>query len=178
MPRTITHELKLQNAREPLVTFLNHSDSLAEKRGPILVQLPPSLQFEASVITGFLDLVRASYTGPLVCEPRHATWFLPDVTSLLDKYHVSRVVADPPPVPEATLPASWPRLTYFRLHGSPRMYWSRYDASAIATLAATIRSIRTAEEVWCVFDNTASGAAIDNASELRERVTAFADAHR
>ena len=34
------------------------------------------------------------------------------------------------------------------------------------------RSIPTAEEVWCVFDNTASGAAIENAWELRERVTA------
>ena len=178
MPRTITHELKLRNAREPLVAFLTHTDSLAEKRGPILIQLPPSLQFDASVISRFLDLVRASYTGSLVCEPRHATWFVPDVTTLLNKYQVSRVVADPQPVPEATLSARWPRLTYFRLHGSPRMYWSRYDASAIATLAATIRSILAAEELWCVFDNTASGAAIDNASQLWDRLTAFADAHR
>jgi uncharacterized protein YecE (DUF72 family) len=28
-----------------------------------------------------------------------------------------------------------------------------------------------AAQVWCVFDNTASGAAIDNACELRERLT-------
>ena len=62
-------------------------------------------------------------------------------------------------------------VAYFRLHGSPRKYWSRYDENYIATLAATVRSIATAEEVWCVFDNTASGAAIENAWELRERVT-------
>ena len=30
-------------------------------------------------------------------------------------------------------------------------------------IAATVRSAATGEEVWCVFDNTASGAAIENA---------------
>jgi uncharacterized protein YecE (DUF72 family) len=33
-----------------------------------------------------------------------------------------------------------------------------------------VRSVATAEEVWCVFDNTASGGAIENAWELRERL--------
>ena len=64
MPRTITHELKLQDARAPFVTFLDQTDGLAEKRGPILVQLPPSLSFDASVVTRFLDVVRKVYNGP------------------------------------------------------------------------------------------------------------------
>ena len=170
MPRTITHDLKLQGTREPFVTFLAQTDGLAEKRGPILVQLPPSLSFDAPVVTPFLDVVRQVYNGPLVCEPRHATWFTAAVASLLNCYGVSRVAADPPPVPEATVPAGWPRVAYFRLHGSPRKYWSRYDESNIATLVTTVRGISTAKEVWCVFDNTASGAAIENAWELRERL--------
>ena len=37
-------------------------------------------------------------------------------------------------------------------------------------LAANIGSMSTAEQVWCVFDNTASGAAIENAWELRQRL--------
>ena len=163
-------KLKLQDARAPFVTFIDQTDGLAEKRGPILVQLPPSLSFDASVVTPFLDVVRKVYNGPMVCEPRHATWFSSAVASLLDRYNISRVAADPPPVPEATIPAGWPRLAYFRLHGSPRKYWSRYGEDGIATLAATVRSAATAEEVWCVFDNTASGAAIENAWELRERL--------
>ena len=170
MPRTITHELKLEDARDPFVTFLAQTDGLAEKRGPILVQLPPSLSFDASVVTRFLDVVRTMYKGALVCEPRHATWFSPAVASLLDRYEVSRVAADPPPVPEASALAGSPHVAYFRLHGSPRKYWSRYDEDAIATLAMTVRSLATAAEAWCVFDNTASGAAIENAWELRERL--------
>jgi uncharacterized protein YecE (DUF72 family) len=171
MPRTITHELKLQNAQEPFATFLAQTDGLAEKRGPLLVQLPPSLSFDASVATRFLDLVRNVYNGSMVCEPRHATWFSPTAASLLDRYRISRVAADPPPVPAATGPAGWPDVAYFRLHGAPRTYWSRYDENDIATLAATVRRISTAEEVWCVFDNTASGAAIENAWELHQRLT-------
>jgi uncharacterized protein YecE (DUF72 family) len=170
MPRTITHDLKLQEARVPFVMFMDQTDGLAEKRGPILVQLPPSLPFDASVVTPFLDVVRQVYKGPMVCEPRHPTWFSSPVTSLLDGYGISRVAADPPPVPEAAVPAGWPGVAYFRLHGSPRKYWSRYDDDAIATLAATVRNVATAEEVWCVFDNTASGAAIENAWQLRERL--------
>ena len=170
IPRTITHELKLRDTREPFVTFLAQTDGLADKRGPLLLQLPPSLSFDHSLITAFLEMVRGVYDGPMVCEPRHATWFSPLVASLLERFRISRVAADPPPVPEASSPAGWARVTYFRLHGSPRTYWSRYDEDAITTLAATIGRMSTVEQAWCVFDNTAAGAALENAWELRERL--------
>lgn len=173
MPRTITHELKLRSVREPLVAFLAQTDGLAQKRGPVLVQLPPSLAFDEQVVPGFLTLLREMYAGTIVCEPRHATWFTPAVDALLDSYRVSRVAADPAPVPVAAVPASWPRVAYYRLHGSPRTYWSRYDEDFIATLARNALNLPAAEEVWCVFDNTASGSAIENARELREHLSDY-----
>ncbi len=171
IPSAISHELKLRDAQDPFATFLAQTEGLAGKRGPLLLQLPPSLSFDGSVVSAFLDMVRRIYEGPLVCEPRHATWFSARVTSLLEHYAISRVMADPSPVPDASAPAGPRDVVYFRLHGSPRMYWSRYDEGAITTLAATIGSMSPAEHVWCVFDNTASGAAIENACELRERLT-------
>jgi uncharacterized protein YecE (DUF72 family) len=171
VPRTITHELKLHAVREPFAAFLAQTDGLAEKRGPLLVQLPPSLAFDAAVVTSFLQTVRECYEGPLVCEPRHVTWFSSVVVSLLTRYRVSRVAADPLPAAGALTPDGWPHLAYFRLHGSPRIYWSRYDAPFLATLAGTIRDLSTVERVWCVFDNTASGAAIENACELEQRLS-------
>ena len=171
VPRTITHELTLEDAREPFLAFLTQTDGLAEKRGPLLVQLPPSLAYDASVATGFIKMVRTAYGGPLVWEPRHPTWFSARVASLLRRYRISRVAADPPPVPAAMSPAGSPGVAYFRLHGSPHTYWSRYDQRALAALAATVDALADAAEVWCVFDNTASGAAVENACELRERMT-------
>jgi uncharacterized protein YecE (DUF72 family) len=84
---------------------------------------------------------------------------------MLTGYRVARVAADPPPVPGADAPGAWPDLVYFRLHGSPRKYWSRYAGPYIQALARTLRD-SPAREAWCIFDNTASGAAIENAWEL------------
>lgn len=172
IPKAITHELTLQGARDPFVSFLTQTDGLGEKRGPLLVQVPPSLSFDVAVVNRFFQMVRRLYDGPLVCEPRHASWFTSAVTALLTRYEVSRVAADPPPVPDGAVPAGWPGLAYFRLHGSPRRYWSRYGARDIAALADTLRRAAAAATVWCVFDNTASGAAIENAWELRAHLLA------
>jgi uncharacterized protein YecE (DUF72 family) len=167
VPRAITHDLALRRARVPFVDFLDQTAGLGEKRGPLLVQLPPSLFYEERVVSRFFDVVRAAYDGPLVCEPRHPTWFTEGATSSLDHYRVSRVAADPAVVPAAGVPGARSDLVYFRFHGSPRTYWSRYGADDVANLAATIRDLPSPTVVWCVFDNTAAGAALENACELR-----------
>ena len=167
--KTITHELKLQDTREALVAFLGETEGLAEKRGPLLVQLPPSLAFHQRVVARFFDLMRKLYAGAVVCEPRHATWFSRDVASLLERYRIARVAADPAPVPAAAAPAGWSGLVYFRLHGSPRKYWSSYDDAYLTALAASTSRIASVADVWCIFDNTASGAAVRNALDVYER---------
>lgn len=168
LPKLITHELRLQRGRAPLVQFLEESAGLGPKRGPLLVQLPPSFAFDARVAGRFFALVRSLYAGPLVCEPRHATW-LGAGEALLARYHVARVGADPEPAPGAGAPGGWPGLIYLRLHGSPRKYWSSYTGSALDAAAGTLREASC--DAWCVFDNTASGAAFDNALQLESLMT-------
>ena len=63
-------------------------------------------------------------------------------------------------------PGGWPGLVYYRLHGSPRTYWSSYDALRLGACADALRRVPPGAEAWCVFDNTASGAALQNAVEL------------
>ena len=50
------------------------------------------------------------------------------------------------------------------------MYWSSYDASYLSRLATVIRQLAQSADVWCVFDNTASGAAFENAWELQRLI--------
>jgi uncharacterized protein YecE (DUF72 family) len=58
-------------------------------------------------------------------------------------------------------------VVYYRLHGSPRMYYSSYERAYLVNLAAHLDAARRqADAVWCIFDNTASGAAAANALEL------------
>lgn len=160
LPRLITHDQKLRRARLPLERFLQESAGLGTKRGPLLVQLPPSLSFDARVAARFFDVLRERYVGSVVCEPRHQTWFSAAADALLVQYRVARVAADPPTAPGAELPGGWNGIVYFRLHGSPRKYWSRYSTEYIEALARALRVATASAEAWCVFDNTASGAAL------------------
>ena len=171
VPKTITHDQKLRRGRVPLSRFLEQVAGLGPRCGPLLVQLPPSLAFEARVARTFLDLVRAQYAGAVVCEPRHPTWFDERVDALLARYAIARAAADPSPAPGGELPGGCDGIAYFRLHGSPRKYWSRYDAPYVMSLAEELKRRSKAAEVWCTFDNTASGAAIENAWELSQRVS-------
>jgi uncharacterized protein YecE (DUF72 family) len=101
VPRVITHEQKLRRARAPLERFLTETAGLDARRGPLLVQLPPSLAFEGRVVGTFFRLVRSCYDGPVVCEPRHPSWFAAKATRVLSRFAIARVVADPAPVPHA-----------------------------------------------------------------------------
>jgi uncharacterized protein YecE (DUF72 family) len=170
IPRTITHDQELRATRSLLRRFLEESAGLGRKRGPVLVQLPPSLAFDRRVAARFFGLLRAHFDGIVVCEPRHPSWFAPAADALLVRHEVARVAADPPPAPSADLPGGWGGLTYYRLHGSPRKYWSPYDAGALDRLADALRRVPSRVDVWCVFDNTASGAALENAYELARLV--------
>lgn len=169
VPRVITHELALRRARAPLDRFLAESAGLQEKRGPLLVQLPGSHVFEARVTGRFFELLRSRYDGAVVCEPRHASWLAAAADALLARYQVARVAADPARSPGLDRPGGWPGLVYYRLHGSPRMYWSRYDGAFLDAVAASLRSIPPPGDAWCIFDNTAGGAAMENARELQRR---------
>lgn len=166
LPRTITHDLRLRRSRSPLETFLAECSGLGEQRGPLLVQLPPSLAFERRAVAAFFRTLRQCFTGQVVCEPRHASWVSPAADGLLVEHRVARVAADPAHAPGLERPGGWDGLLYIRLHGSPRTYWSPYEPDRLADYARMLRE-SAATERWCIFDNTASGAAFANALDLR-----------
>lgn len=165
-PKTITHENKLKGVSELLPPFLRQITVLKDKLGPILFQLPPSLVFNSDIARQFLTVFREEYQGLAVWEPRHRSWFGDEAHHLLKEFQIARVAADPACVPAAAQPGGYGSLVYFRLHGSPRRYYSSYEDGALELLAAELSRFAAKAEVWCVFDNTASGAAIANALGL------------
>jgi len=167
LPKAITHEARLQEYGPLLARFAEEIAGLGEKRGPVLVQLPPSLPFDEKPAGRFMAEVREMLGGAIVLEPRHPSWFTHEVEALLVRHRVARVAADPAPVPEAAYTGGWPGLAYFRLHGSPRIYWSSYDTETLERWAARIRSA-DADESWVIFDNTASGAATADALAFKK----------
>lgn len=179
LPRAITHERRLVGPEPLLDPFLAEAGALGPALGCVLVQLPPSLAFTPAIAGAFLDAMRERYDGAVAVEPRHASWFTSEAGALLVAHRVARVAADPARVPEAAVPGGWPGTVYYRLHGSPRTYYSAYDTTYLDTLATRLRAgyLRAAgaAPTWCIFDNTAAGAAAGNALALVERLGAGSD---
>ena len=164
-PQEITHERRLIDTHDALDAFLAQTDGLGGKRGPLLFQLPPTLTFEAATARTFFMMLRERYRESVVCEPRHPTWFTPDAEDLLAGFDVSRVAADPAIVPAAAEPSGHDEIAYVRLHGAPRVYYSNYADGQIGGYARQIARMAQSS-VWCIFDNTAEGAATGNAGAL------------
>jgi uncharacterized protein YecE (DUF72 family) len=166
LPRTITHDQALRGVKPLVREFFSDVAELGDRLGPVLIQLPPSLAFDQRSAVALFRALREHHDGGLALEPRHESWFTAAVGALLARERVARVAADPPRVPGADAPAGDPALLYFRLHGSPVMYRSAYGAARIAELAARLRDVPSSARVWCIFDNTASGAAAGDALAL------------
>jgi uncharacterized protein YecE (DUF72 family) len=168
LPRQITHLNRLRDSAEAILQFRAEVQGLGPKLGAILVQLPPSLAFEPKVFDKFVKLL-GDDLGPIVVEPRHITWFTDEVGSMLEERKVGRAAADPAVASAASQPRIASDIAYYRWHGTPRMYYSHYDESSIALLARQITATSASAEAWCIFDNTAEGAATSDALSLQEQ---------
>ena len=165
LPRTITQDSRLQDYGDLLDRFLAEASGLGDKLGVLLVQLPPKLVYDEAVAMAFFQRPRPRRI-PVACEPRHPSWFTPQADDTLRQLGVARVAADPPRAPSDGEPGGNRGFAYWRLHGSPRIYYSDYGEEALARLAGRLQ-----ENDWCIFDNTAAYHALGNALRLRELTT-------
>jgi len=162
MPRSVTHESHLKRCAAEVARFYEDIAALQPKLAAVLVQLPPSLEFNGRAVRTFFSSVPRLRGTKVVCEPRHSSWFTSAVDRTLRDAGVSRVAADPARCPGAEIPGAARRFAYFRWHGAPHLYYSKYSEARLAAFVATVRATK-ASEVWCVFDNTARHAAWDDA---------------
>lgn len=168
LPRTITHDARLRGAGDLLSAFAEQVAGLGSRLGGVLVQLPPSLVFDARTANAFFAALRRRLDAAVACEPRHASWFEPRVDALWTRYGIARVAADPPRPPESEQPGGAGRWQYWRWHGSPRIYYSAYGESRLAPLAATlVATARRRQPAWCIFDNTVHAHAVEDALILQ-----------
>lgn len=171
LPRTITHDQRLAGSGRLLDGFLAELEPLGAKLGCLLAQLPPSLAFDARRARAFFTALRKRFDGDVALEPRHASWFGSRAESLLAEFAVARVAADPPRAEQDGAPGGSQRLAYFRLHGSPRIYYSSYEGDVLDSLGTQLRELRRRRiPAWCMFDNTTLGAATGNALAMLERL--------
>lgn len=165
MPKSIIHENRLQHCEPLLDLFLAQCGELGSSLGCLLIQLPPSLSYEPKIADDFLAAIRARYSGYLVIEPRHESWV--NAQALLIDHQVAQAGVDPSRISNDSVPNGWAGLRYWRLHGSPKIYYSAYQQDWLEQLALTVQSeTENGIPTWCIFDNTARDAALGNALDF------------
>ena len=77
---------------EPVAAFLNVVESVDERRGPLLFQLPPNFKKDVPRLRGLLALLPAGCRP--VLEFRHASWFDAEVFGLLRDHGAALCIAE------------------------------------------------------------------------------------
>lgn len=171
VPKAITHVNRLGDVGELTSKFMEEAKGLGDKLAALLVQFPPTYELNVDQAKAFFNDVRVQYEGDIFVEPRHRSWFSPAATKMMYELKLGRVAADPPVVPAAAEPGGVTGHVYFRLHGSPQVYFSSYTSSYLDGLAFRLRMhLRAGDTVWCIFDNTIQGHAAVNALTVLRKI--------
>jgi uncharacterized protein YecE (DUF72 family) len=195
--RFITHNLKLRNADTAMGNFFASGIlGLGRLTGPFLWQLPDSYKFDPERLDGFMRaLPRTAQAAEQIAarhderlrrgalteaaanvryrhafEVRHPSYFCEEFYALLTKHRCGFVIADSAGRWEmANLVTT--RFVYARLHGSTRLYTSRYtDAELDEWAARIVQWLGEGRDVYVYFDNDAHGHAPHDAARLKDRL--------
>lgn len=165
--RYLTHIKRLREPAEPVARLLDRAVGLGEKLGPVLLQLPPTLKADRSLLADCLD--RFADTAPgvrIAVEPRNPSWWRDDIRGLLTDAGAALCWADrgSRPITPLWRTAKW---GYLRLHEGRAAPWPRYGRRALATWVGRVADRwDDAEDVFVYFNNDPGGAALVDAANL------------
>jgi uncharacterized protein YecE (DUF72 family) len=166
--RYLTHLKKLKEVQESALTFLKRAETLGDKLGPILFQLPPRWHVNRERLAAFLQGLPAGFRYTF--EFRDRTWLNPDIYALLADFGCALCIYDlKGQLSPKEVTADF---VYVRLHGPhEQAYTGSYDTAALAGWAGAFSTwLQQGKEVFCYFDNDEQGFAPHNALELQQMV--------
>lgn len=163
-PRLITHYKQLKNCTDDLNRFVEISNNaIKEKLACILFQFPPLFSYTEERLELLVNLLQ-KIPQPVV-EFRHASWWDDHIYQQLTKAGIVFSGQDHPKNLPTELIANL-QTVYYRFHGNPVLYKSKYSIDVLQQFIARIPP--TSKQVFVYFNNTWGSSAIQNAKELKE----------
>ncbi len=171
----ITHEKELRFDPQDVVRFLSVIDGVGQKKGCLLIQLPPSFKFTSiGRLTELLDCIsqdQRSKAWKVCIEFRNDTWYREETFILLKSYGMHVVVHDKD-TRGMRLQYADTKIIYMRLHGPDGDYRGSYSDSVLKEYSIYINSWIAEEKVVYVYFNNTIGSALANLNTLTEYITA------
>lgn len=169
LSKTITHAKGLDFHAEEVELFMQTINHIGNKKGCLLVQLPPALKIDKfNQLQNLLACIKHATQNDLwkvAIEFRNISWHNDDVYYLLDQHNVSMVIHD---LPASATPiiASKATCMYLRFHGPGGRYRGSYDDEFLLQYAQHFRTwLREGKTVYAYFNNT-MGDAVKNLQTL------------
>ncbi|OKK21972.1 histidine kinase [Streptomyces sp. CB00455] len=164
--RFLTHIKRLRDPQEPVHRLMEHAGALGDRLGPVLLQLPPTLKADARSLDACLACFPCGTR--VAVEPRHESWWIPEVREVLAARGAALCWADrgSRPVTPLWRTTDW---GYVRFHEGRARPAPRYGRTA---LASWVRRITEAWppagcDVYAYFNNDHGGAAVVDARTFR-----------
>jgi uncharacterized protein YecE (DUF72 family) len=162
--RFLTHMKKLKEAEQGLQRFLETIETLRQKLGPILFQLPPNWELDFDRLKTFLQLLPKHHRYAF--EFRNATWHVSSIYALLREHNAAycafHLAGEHSPV---KITADF---AYVRLHGPGGKYQGSYSDEELEQWSGRIRKWRRQlKAVYIYFDNDEAGYAANDALRLK-----------
>ncbi|MCS7385357.1 MAG: DUF72 domain-containing protein [archaeon GB-1867-005] len=167
IPRLITHKkelnLKLGIERD-LELFLSLIQPLkkANKLGPLLFQLPPSMKCNLELVEELLEILPRDFMFAI--EFRHSSWINDETFNLLRKHNVAYVIVDEPLLPPLCEVTA--NFAYIRWHGRGKRpwYYYRYKPEELREWVPRVKEVsEKVDVVYGYFNNHFHGFACESA---------------
>lgn len=164
-PRLITHYKRLAEAQEALGNFYaTVQEGLKEKLGFVLFQFPSTFVYEEHRLDRIVNLLDCSMKN--VVEFRHESWWTEAVFKAFSQNNITFCSMSHPNLPSH--PIKTTQCIYYRFHGVPQLYFSRYNSDELEEVASAIQQENSVSEAYIYFNNTAEAAAVANAKQFQD----------
>lgn len=165
IPKTITHEKRMENCTEDIAEFCNHiQHHLKEKLAGFLYQFPPSFKNSEENLKLIVKNIDISYLN--VIEFRHESWWNAQVYKILEENKIIFSGVSFPGKLSDEVMINSDEILYYRLHGKPILYKSEYSQDFLDDLAEKIRNSNLKSYIF--FNNTWGVSAIKNGIYLQK----------
>lgn len=160
----ITHNKGLAFNAEDIKRFMFVINSATDKKGSLLVQLPPSTTVSTHQLNHLINEIKqADETNAwqIAVEFRHKSWYNDAVFELLDEHKIAMVLHDLP-ISAAPMYTGNANFVYLRFHGPQGGYRGSYSDEFLHEYAQYIKGrIEDNKTVYTYFNNT-MGDAVKN----------------